>query len=202
MLTSLKEQYLTYRLNTYKDPQAFGQLYDLYFKPIYQFIYFRIKGEEEAKDLTSQVFVQALQYIMEERGQGKIDNFRAFIYALARNTVIGMYRKQGRTPTLVSLDNTDEDWPPIQVPDQRQDPFAQQLKEEDIQILLQSLDKLKHEEYKEILLLRFIQGREIGEIAKILGKTPGNVRVLIHRALKALHTLVYEVRTSAPTTQK
>lgn len=70
------------------DQTAFGALYNEYIRKIYDFIYFKTLNKEIAEDLTSQVFLKALKYI----SKFKSDNFSAWLYTIARNTVIDYYR--------------------------------------------------------------------------------------------------------------
>lgn len=201
-MPGIQEQLLTHQLNTFKDADAFGQLYDLYHRPLYQFIYFRVKTKEDTEDLVAKVFSDALQYVMEERGKAKIENFRAFIYALARNSINEVYRRQGREPLVFSLDEDADDEYQRELPDPHQNIFSDQIKAEELELLSKCLYKLRNEGYKEILILRFLQELNIGEISKIINKSKGTTRVLIHRALKAIRAIMYEARTSSQSTQK
>ena len=70
------------------DQAAFGALYNEYIRKIYDFIYFKTLNKETAEDLTSQVFLKVLKHI----SNFKSDNFSAWLYTIARNTVIDHYR--------------------------------------------------------------------------------------------------------------
>src|SRR3989339_340635 len=72
------------------DPEQFGVLYDKYIKKIYDFIYYKTHHRETAEDLTSKTFMKALQNIGGfDLGRG---TFQAWIYQIARHTVIDHYR--------------------------------------------------------------------------------------------------------------
>jgi RNA polymerase sigma factor (sigma-70 family) len=58
----------------------------------------------------------------------------------------------------------------------------------DLALVLTNVSRLK-EDYQDVLLLRLIDGLSFGDIAKITEKSEGNVRVIFHRALKALDRL-------------
>ncbi len=62
-----------------------------------------------------------------------------------------------------------------------------------VEIVKDKLLELK-EEYREILILRFINDLDLDEIADVTGKSKGNVRVFLHRALKSLKDLVEKDR--------
>src|SRR3989338_5724102 len=77
-----------------KDPDAFGQIYDLYVTSIYRFIYFKVANRADAEDLTSEVFLKIWQYLID--CEDEIDNLRALIYKFARNLVIDFYRERAK----------------------------------------------------------------------------------------------------------
>lgn len=189
-MPNITDQYLVLRVIERKDRAAFDALYQRYVEPIRRFIFVRVARKEDAEDLTAEAFVQAWGHLTrsaQNPGQDqKVNNFRAYIYKIARNEVIDFYRAQGRTPPAVSLDEPDD---PIELPDTRQDPLTRQLHASDHAYLMGCLRRLK-DEYREVVALRFFEEMSIPEIARIVEKTPGNVRVLIHRGVKALRTIV------------
>ena len=69
--------------------EDFGRLYDLYIKKIYNFIYYKTHHQETAEDLVSIVFTKALKKINTFDNSG---TFSAWLYRIARNTVIDHYR--------------------------------------------------------------------------------------------------------------
>jgi len=185
-----KEQYYLYKVNTHQDPDAFAALYDLYVKEVYRFVFFKVRRQEDAEDITSQVFLKAWQYLTADkvdRGLSSVNfdksirNFRAFVYQLARNLVVDFYRQKGRQEVLFS--NADE--AKLDAVPSSQDLAEETALTQDQQNLLKAVDKLK-EEYKEALILRYIQELSIKEVAQAIGKSPLATRVLLHRAIKSL----------------
>ena len=71
------------------DGEAFAQLYEAYFDRVYRFIFFRVTDGQIAEDLASQVFLKAWQNLHRYHPRGP---FLAWLYAIARNTVIDNYR--------------------------------------------------------------------------------------------------------------
>lgn len=193
----LKEKLLVFQVSEGKDPRAFEQLYELYFERISRFIYFKVNAKEEAEDLTSQIFLKTWEYLTDEQAK-RVQNFKAFIYQLARNLVVDYYRRQGRAPEIVSLE--DQSGEEENIPDHRQSFFLNQLYKSDQAYLSDCLKNIK-DEYREIIVLRFLEDMGVEEIAKIIDKTPSNVRVLIHRALKALRE-IYDQREGSNQTIK
>ena len=86
------------------DEEAFGQLYDKYVDPIYRFILLRVSNPDEARDLTSEVFLKSWQYL--SSAEKTVDNFKALVYRVARNLVIDFYRSQKNS----ALALTDLEW--------------------------------------------------------------------------------------------
>ena len=179
--SKFQEKLLLLRLRK-KDPEAFAQIYDLYVTPIYRFIYFKVATRQDAEDLTSEVFLKIWQYITES--EEKIENLRALLYRTARNLVIDMYRQKARrdiTPDTEVLNNI--------VDDRQQNLLSRIESEFEMKNIEMVLRKMK-DEYREVIILRFIDELSINEIAKVLDKSKGSVRVILHRALKVIRELM------------
>lgn len=184
MSSQLRDKYLLYQIQTKRDSNAYGELYDKYVAGIFRFISFKVGSREEAQDLTSEVFLKAWHYALESRDIG---SFSALLYRIARNLVIDYYRSRR---THISLDENieSEDESSIQITDQG----------EQIRMLDTTLEataaieamKLMKEEYRDILMLRHVEDLSISEIAEIVGKTQVHVRVTLHRAAKTLKTIL------------
>jgi len=176
-----------------KDPDAFGELYNIYVDQIFRFIYFKVSRKEEAEDLTAEVFLKTWQYINEEKAK-KIDNLKAFLYQTARNSVIDFYRKKNPTENLFieqknENDEMEENWSRNEIVDSKKNPLEEMQLNSDVEEVKKAIQKLK-EEYCEAILLKFVEEMSISEIANILGKKKGAVRVLLHRAVQALREAV------------
>lgn len=177
-----KEKYLLYRAKN-KDSGAFAQVYDIYAEKIYRFIYFKISSQEEAQDLTSEVFLKTWQYIIDGN---EIKNLNALFYTIARNLVIDHYRKNSQKDiSLSELEN-------LQI-----EPRAEKREIERVERNIEfskienQLVKLK-DEFREVIILRYIEGMSIKEIAEILQKKKGATRVIMYRAINALKELMEE----------
>ncbi len=184
MSRSLKEQYLFLKLRTTRDPDVYGKLYDIYVDEIYRFIYFKVSSKEEAEDLTGEVFLKTWQYINEKDSKA-IDNLRAFLYQTARNTVIDFYRTKGLREESLDEPGGDDEQLKVDIADPKQD-LAEKIElSSDFEAVKKALQKIKGE-YREVIMLRFVEEMEIKEVAEILGKPEGSIRVLLHRAVNSL----------------
>lgn len=168
------------RFREQSDPEAFAALYDLYVKKIYRFVYFKVTSESDAEDITSDIFLKLWQYAT-SRGE-EIRNFRALLYGIARNAVIDFYR------TRVAHISTDVERIP-EVAHPAVDPPSAALESGDKDELVRCIRALK-EEYREIVVMRYLDGLGYGEIAEITGKSLINVRVTVHRALQVIKKMM------------
>lgn len=174
----LKEKFLLFRIRAKKDPDAFGAVYDAYVKQIYRFVYFKVPSAEIAEDLTSEAFLKAWQYLKEKR---EVNDLQALLYSVARSVVIDWYRANAHERT-VSLDET--------MSFDGMEPASEKLLKQveaglDTTLVLEKVRCLK-DEYRDVIVMRYLDELSTREIAEVLGKSPSNIRVLIHRATKAL----------------
>ncbi len=169
---TLKEQIAYLRLLS-GDSDAFGYFYDQWAGKLYSYIYFRTSDKEFSQDTTSEVFLQAWQYVMEKK---EIRNFKAFLYQVARNKIADRYRTRDRQPDL--FDETLE-----------YESTADTTEQSAELALLRRQLRLLKEEYREIILLRHMEGLSISEIAAVISKDENTVRVTLHRALAKLKEL-------------
>lgn len=182
MTVGIKEKYLVLQVQYRKDPDAFAKLYDLYIEKIFRFVRFKVSSLEEAEDISADVFLKAWKFTRESNI--KIGNFKAFIYKIARNCVIDFYRSKSRVFEKVFDDQ--EQLESIRDQKNLQEEIANRMEVETIE---NHLGKLK-EEYREVILLKHVEGFSVSDIAGILEKKSGAVRVLLHRALKALRDII------------
>lgn len=169
-----------------KDKEVFIKVYDDFADDIYRFVYFKVGRIEEAKDLTSMVFLKTWNHI-QNNTLTSADTLRALIYKIARTSIVDYYRETG-SKLEISLDDEAH---PLDLPDEKRDLSGDLDKNADLERIKSKLPYLK-EEYREIIVLKFINDLEIEEISDVTGKSKGNVRVLLHRALNALKDLVSE----------
>jgi len=158
------------------DTQAFGLLYERYAAGIFRFLCAQLPDQFEAEDLTSEVFLRAWRSLPRYRERG--NPFSAYLFRIARNAVID-YRRKANERRSSSLQQVSE------IPDGRISPVDYVSNLQDHQKLREILDELR-EPYRIVLVLRLINGFSTSEVAKIMKRSEGAVRVLQHRALNAL----------------
>jgi len=156
---------------------AFGEIYNLYFQKIYRFIYYRVGNKEIAEDLAEEVFLKAFTKISSVKEDVA---FAGWLYQIARNQVIDYYRQKKLTISLDEIENTLEyESNVVDVIN-----LEQQQK-----ILLRFLKELTTEQ-QVVLKLKFFEDLNNGEIAEIMAKSEGAIRVIQHRAISKLQELI------------
>src|SRR5436190_16321479 len=161
------------------DPAAFGQLYDRHVSAVYRYVYYRVRDDAEAEDLTSDVFMKALRAIPRYEPR---QAFLAWLYRIARNAVIDRSR---RTRIQISFEDALAH-PGV---DQVVEPDAALLALSDKVAVRGALAKLTPLQ-QEVIVLRFVEGYSTHEIADLVGKREGTVRGIQFRALEALRALI------------
>ena len=162
----------------------FLEFYDQNVAKIYRYIYFRVSSEEQAQDLTSEVFLKCWQR-MNSRKEN-IANLRAFFYQVARNSIADFFRQRSHSPLSLSeiTENSLADFP-----EKKSQPLDQVSATLEIDLIKKALNKLSGD-YQEIIIWRYLDELEISEIAEIMEKKEGAVRTLLSRALAELRKVL------------
>lgn len=189
MQTPWHDKLLLYRLYRDRDPDAFGELYDRYAPKIYRYVYFKVATTTEAEDLTAEVFLKTWEYVQRhvDNSEKRIENFRAFIYRLAKNIVVDHYRQKREASILLDDSMLERVPAPEEISAVAKVTIASDMAT--VEIALKGLK----DEYRELLILKYIEGYATHEIAKILEKQKGTIRVGIHRALAALREEIEKI---------
>ncbi|HWI64950.1 MAG TPA: sigma-70 family RNA polymerase sigma factor [Symbiobacteriaceae bacterium] len=167
-----EEQWLVERAK--RDPEAFGELYDMHFDRIYAYIYRKTGDRQVAEDLTSETFMKALANLKGYRYTGQ--PFIAWLYRIAANIVTDHYRSRRVTTSL------DEG---LQLPDRGTSPEEAALRLDDQQAVARAIQSLSPDQ-QDVILLRFSGDMKLRDIGQVIGKTEGAVKALMFRALNSL----------------
>ena len=164
--------------------EAFGELYERHLQPVFRFIYSRMNNRLDAEDLAEEVFIRVWRSLPNFEDQGV--PFIAFLMRVARNALIDFHRRPVHSQPPVYLEENI-------VSDPQPDPGDLVLDNLEHQELKKTLAQLK-EDYRVVLVLRYLSELSPDEIAQVMGRSSGAVRVLQHRALTALRNLLEESR--------
>lgn len=165
--------------------EQFGRIYDQYISQIYRFVYLKVGSKDIAEDIVSKVFLSGWEsYSKKSKSGQSIDNPKAFLYQIARNSVVDYYRQKGRTDISSTEDNAD-------IADTSKNPYEKVLASADIELVRNSIYRLK-KEHQDIIIWYYLDDMSIDEISGILEKPAGTVRVMLHRGLKNLKDIMQE----------
>jgi RNA polymerase sigma-70 factor, ECF subfamily len=169
------------------DPARFDALYRKYLAQVYAYALYELADHHAAEDATERVFMRALAALPRFRELATpqdgpdASTFRVWLFRIARNVVANERRSRRRRPAasletalgagLVVADPVD-----IEQGVETRDEAAAALR---------ALDRLP-DDRRRALLLRFVDEMSTAEIAGVLGRSEGAVRVLIHRGLRAV----------------
>jgi RNA polymerase sigma-70 factor (ECF subfamily) len=145
---------------------AFSALYRRYVTPLYRYLYRRLGNVKDAEDLTAQVFADALEGLSTYRERGR---FSSWLFTIAHRRLIDQYRQQDTT----SLDEISDDSPGLQAAFEQNETRAH---------LAQLIGKLDQDR-QELLHLRFAAGLDFAEIAAVLKRSEGAVKMSLYRTL-------------------
>lgn len=162
------------------DETSFEELFDLVFDRVYQFVRFRV-DEHDAEDVSGDIFLKMVKHIPRYSPRPGI-SFFAWLFRIARNTVIDHHRKRRELLALTD-DGTDE--PIWDIPDEAPIPTEKIQKQWESNKIREILGKLSPT-HREIIELKFLHELTNPEIAMITEKSEGNLRVIQLRALREM----------------
>lgn len=159
-----------------RDRAAFEALYRRYLDRVYGYAYQQLGDHHDAEDATERVFLDALRGIGRYRDEGV--GFRAWLFRIAHHTVSNARRSRRRRPTQ-SIDQIGDR------PDPAPGPARLAVRADELRRVRRALAALPADR-RSVVLLRFVDGLSSREIAAVLDRSEGAVRVLLHRALREL----------------
>ncbi|WP_420631142.1 sigma-70 family RNA polymerase sigma factor [Candidatus Leptofilum sp.] len=156
------------------DQDALTEVHNQYYTSIYRYIAFRVNDSQTAEDLTSEVFLRLLSAIRDKSAPQK--TLRGWLYGVASHVLKEHYRKKKRD----SFTMLHEDIPSAeQSLDHQVDDI---LQNENLQAVMQGLT----DDQQNVLALRFGFGMPIQEVANMMGKSVGSIKMLQARAIAAI----------------
>ncbi|HZB98090.1 MAG TPA: sigma-70 family RNA polymerase sigma factor [Candidatus Sulfotelmatobacter sp.] len=151
------------------DAEAFGELYDHYFGQIYRFVYSRVRDQDSAEDITSEVFFKALRAIGRYKPSGH--PFSSWLYQISVNAIADHFRS--RRPAS-SLDEA------LQLVDRAPSVEDRIVQSAEAARIWAEIDSLP-EAQRIAMSLKLGEDLKLAQIGVIMGRSEGAVKLLIHR---------------------
>jgi len=158
------------------DGAAFATLYRRYLDRVYGYAFYQLGDHHDAEDVTERIFLAALRALPDFRDQGS--TFRAWLFRIAHNTIANAHRSRARRRTEPLPDDFQRAAPDA-------DPAGQVALADELREIRRVVAEMP-DDRRQVILLRFVDDLSTAEIAEVLDRSPGAVRVLLHRSLRDL----------------
>jgi RNA polymerase sigma-70 factor (ECF subfamily) len=155
---------------------AFATLYRRYLDRVYGYCFYQLGDHHDAEDATERTFMAALRGL--DRFEDRGSTFRAWLFRIARNTVANAHRSRRRRRTEPLPDSFERPAP-------NADPAGLIALADELHALRHAIAEMP-DDRRQVIVLRFVDGLSTAEVAEVLDRSPGAVRVLLHRALRDL----------------
>jgi RNA polymerase sigma-70 factor, ECF subfamily len=159
----------------------FSELYRAHLRDVYSYAYYRVGNHHDAEDLTEQTFLQAYRHFERATMESEGRPLRPWLIRIAHNLAANLYRDRSRRPQ-TSIDDSET---------LRTIHTTEDLVEgrDELARILEGVKELP-DDRREALIMRFALGMDNREIARVMGRTDGATKVLLHRAIKQLEQIV------------
>lgn len=167
-----------------KNPQAFRELYEKYYKTIFLFVLHRAGDRDLTADITSQVFLKALMQLPKYEFRGL--PFSSWLYRIAINECYSYFRKNKRERTVILEDHHADNL--------YEEMFGESTLDDVKAKLPFVLERLKPEELQ-LIELRYLENRAFREVAEIIGITETYAKVRTYRILDKMKKIfIHKIR--------
>jgi RNA polymerase sigma-70 factor (ECF subfamily) len=159
--------------------EAFGELYEMYYDQIFGYALRHSGSLETAKDVTSNVFFEALRHIKDYRWQGV--PFSHWLYRIAGRELADNYKKTKREVYCIQ-----------ETPEMRAELVSgkEELNKHEAYLDLTNYVAKLPARYREVITLKYFEDKQLKQIADILGKPEGTVKSLLHRSIEQLRKMM------------
>ncbi len=160
------------------ETQALATIYDTHSPGIYRYA-MRLLGDMSlAEDCVADTFARFLKSLQERRGPS--DNLQAYLYRIAHNWIVDLYRKNKETVELSDAVRSEADVP--------EEEAAKRIRQKQVRTAIRHLTP----EQQQVISLKYLEEWSNEEVARVMKKPIGAVKSIQHRALKSLYKLLAE----------
>jgi RNA polymerase sigma-70 factor (ECF subfamily) len=179
------------RMNRTEEITAAG-LYERFLEDVYRFVLRHVSGIEEAEDITAEVFAAAAAGLSRFRGQCPPS---VWLLSIARRKIIDVRRRRTARPELLTsqlaaaeVEGLWEQARSAAGETAVEGPEALLMRAEARRVVQELLAQLNADQ-REVVLLQYVEGLSVAEIATVMGRSPGAITSMLHRARATLHRL-------------
>ena len=189
-LSAVEDTYLATQAKAGNDA-AFRQLFDKHYKWVYNKAYRMLGNYQDTEEVASDVFVKVWQKLNKNKWDEEKGSFQAWLNMVARNTIIDAIRKRNRIREHPLSGSPDDDEQPLsQYEDPNSGPEQELEAVEAQQILESALEQVTKSNHRIAWMLRHLEGYSIAEIARILDRKEGTVKIWIFRCTEELRKIL------------
>jgi RNA polymerase sigma-70 factor (ECF subfamily) len=171
------------RLASQRNTTALAEIYDCYSPGLYRYAMRLLGHASLAEDCVSEAFTRFLQSL--QKGHGPRDHLQAYLYRIAHNWIVDLYRDHEETIALSEALHCEE---------VLEEEAARHIRQKRVRAAIRSLTP----DQQKVITLKYMEEWNNEEIARVLHKPVGAVKSLQHRALLSLQKLLMEGTNEKP----
>jgi RNA polymerase sigma-70 factor, ECF subfamily len=175
---SVSDEQELLRLASQLNTNALAEIYDSYSPGIYRYAMRLLGNDILAEDCVAETFARYLKVLQERRGP--CDHLRAYLYRIAHNWIVDVYRSGESTCELSEIIRSETDAP--------EDEAIQRLRQKQVREAIRCLTP----DQQQVIALKYLEEWSNEEVARVLKKPVGAVKSIQHRALRSLEKLLIE----------
>ncbi len=178
---SKREEFLLLRIRAFQDKEAFRILVQEHAGALLRFLHFKLPRHEDAEDAYSNVCLELWDYL----SRTEVKSFVGLMFTVARAQVVNFYRKRERSESR-NISIHLEEGMEIQIPSR--ETVGQIQDKLDVGFMAEKM-RLLNDDDRELIIMRYLEGYRVKDIAKKLSKSENVISVTLHRALQKLRDL-------------
>jgi RNA polymerase sigma-70 factor (ECF subfamily) len=168
------------------DAEAFGLIFDHYYRFIYKFIYAMLGDRSLAEELTQETFLGAFKSIHLLRGEAKL---QTWLCGIAKNVVYKSFRSNHREGN-----KSDSEIESLNVPDEKNLPPDRQFLSKELKFLIHAALEKLDEDKRLVFTLKELQNLSYKEISEITGYTIPKLKTDLNRAKTEMRNMLRSFR--------
>ena len=170
---------------------AFRQLFDKHYEWVYSKAYRMLEYQhQDAEEASLDVFTKVWKTLQDDKWDPQKGSFWAWLDKLAFNTIVDAIRKRKRIRESVLTYKEQDDNPLYEYEDDNPGPDKLMIAQEAQEILEKALEQVTKPNHRIAWILRHLEGCRVAEIARILNRKEGTVKIWILRCTKELKQIL------------